>query len=87
MRLALSYARRDPDTGSTVLYFHPWEFDPDQPRLPLKTLSHFRTYVGIRRSRDRLKKLCSSLHFLRAVDLATSLQDRREELLRFSPAI
>jgi polysaccharide deacetylase family protein (PEP-CTERM system associated) len=86
IRLALSCARRNPSTGATVLYCHPWEFDPDQPRLPLKTLNRFRTYVSIRRSRDRLKKICSSLHFLRAVDLASSFQDRREALPRFSPA-
>ncbi len=54
MRTALSLSRRDPSCGATVLYFHPWEFDPDQPELPLKRLNRFRTYVGIRRSRDRL---------------------------------
>src|SRR5262249_13258024 len=29
LRLALSMSRRDPQSGATVLYFHPWEFDPD----------------------------------------------------------
>ena len=57
MKLALSLSRRDPQSGATVLYFHPWEFDPDQPRLPLKRLSRFRTYVGIRHSRSRLTRL------------------------------
>ena len=48
-----------PGCGATVLYFHPWEFDPDQPRLPLGRLSRFRTYVGIRHSRGRLCRLLS----------------------------
>jgi polysaccharide deacetylase family protein (PEP-CTERM system associated) len=39
------------------LYFHPWEFDPDQPRLPLGPRQRWRTYVGIRRTRPRLQTL------------------------------
>ena len=34
MRAAVRQSERQP-TGVTVLYFHPWEFDPDQPTLPL----------------------------------------------------
>lgn len=40
-----------------VCYFHPWEFDPDQPRLPLTGLRRFRTYVNLGRTRDRLDQL------------------------------
>ena len=63
MKLALSVSRRDPRCGATVLYFHPWEFDDDQPRLPLRGLNAFRTYVGIRRSRARLPWLLSGFPF------------------------
>jgi polysaccharide deacetylase family protein (PEP-CTERM system associated) len=84
MRAALAMSRRDPQTGATVLYFHPWEFDADQPRLPLRRLSRFRTYVGIRRSRDRLCRLLGSDSFVRAIDLARRLGERHEELPRFS---
>jgi len=83
MRLALSVSRRDPQSSATVLYFHPWEFDPDQPRLSLTRLNRFRTYVGIGRSRDRLSRLLSSYSFVRAIDLARRLQNRRDELPRF----
>ncbi len=86
-KLALSLSRRDPRTGATVLYFHPWEFDPDQPRLPLKRLSRFRTYVGIRHSQRRLTRLLSGYSFVRAVDLARRLQERHHMLPRFCPAI
>ena len=79
-KLALSLSRRDPRTGATVLYFHPWEFDPDQPRLPLKRLSRFRTYVGIRHSQRRLTRLLSGYSFVRAVDLARRLQERRDDV-------
>jgi polysaccharide deacetylase family protein (PEP-CTERM system associated) len=86
MSTALSLARRDPTSGATMLYFHPWEFDPDQPRLPLKRLNRFRTYVGIRRSRPRLRRLLSGSSFLRAIDLARRLQAQLNDLPRFCPA-
>ena len=56
-----------------MLYFHPWEFDPDQPRLPLARLARFRTYVGIKSNRRRLSSLLASYQFVRAVDVAENL--------------
>ena len=41
-----------------IFYMHPWEIDPDQPRiagLPLK--SRFRHYVNLHRTEDRLREL------------------------------
>ncbi len=85
LKLALAHSRRDPRSGATVLYFHPWEFDLDQPRLPLDPLNRFRTYVGIRSSQSRLTKLFSGYPFMRAVDLARRLLERTDGLARFSP--
>jgi polysaccharide deacetylase family protein (PEP-CTERM system associated) len=56
-----------------MLYFHPWEFDPEQVRLPLGRLSRFRTYVGIGRTRRRLGALLNRHRFTRAVDVAKRL--------------
>ena len=67
-----------------TLYFHPWEFDPDQRRLPLGHLSRFRTYVGIFRSRDRLTTLLSRHTFRRAVDVARQLDPLRSTLTPYS---
>lgn len=72
MKLALSLSRKDPRGGATVLYFHPWEFDPEQPQLPLNALNRLRTYVGIRRTRDRFARLLSDFSFVCAVDLCVS---------------
>ena len=44
---------------SPALYMHPWEFDPDQPRIPAPALSRFRHYLGLKRSLPRLEKLMS----------------------------
>jgi len=76
-------AKHDPAVG--MLYFHPWEFDPEQPRLPLKRLSRFRTYVGVGRSTARLGRLLQRYQgqFRRAVDVVSELELRRESLERF----
>ena len=66
-----------------MLYFHPWEFDLEQKRLPLRWLSRLRTYVGIHRSRDRLITLLSRHRFVRAIDAARQLAGKRDLLPRF----
>jgi polysaccharide deacetylase family protein (PEP-CTERM system associated) len=66
-----------------MLYFHPWEFDPGQPRLPLRWLNRFRTYVGIKRSRSRFMDLIARHRFARAIDVAKELDPKRAELPRF----
>jgi polysaccharide deacetylase family protein (PEP-CTERM system associated) len=40
-----------------VAYLHPWELDPDQPRLPGGFLKRFRHYVGLGRTERRLARL------------------------------
>jgi hypothetical protein len=57
-----------------MLYFHPWEFDTEQVRLPLGRLNRFRTYVGIRRTKERLVRLLGRHSFVRALDAAAGLQ-------------
>jgi polysaccharide deacetylase family protein (PEP-CTERM system associated) len=41
-----------------VIYLHPWEFDPAQPRIQAATLrSKFRHYVNLRHTERRLRRL------------------------------
>lgn len=70
----LAQVKREGRPPVAMLYFHPWEFDPDQPRLPLGRLSSFRTYVGTRRSRLRLGRLLDRHSFTRAIDVVTALR-------------
>jgi polysaccharide deacetylase family protein (PEP-CTERM system associated) len=74
---ALRQTRRECEPPVSVLYFHPWEFEPDQPRLPLRGVARFRTYVGIGRNRGRLTTLLSHHRFARAVDVARRLDPAR----------
>jgi polysaccharide deacetylase family protein (PEP-CTERM system associated) len=83
MEQALAQIRRLQQPPVAMLYFHPWEFDPEQARLPLGRVSRFRTYVGIRRSRPRLVTLLKRERFVRALDAVTYLEPQREQLPRF----
>lgn len=40
-----------------VFYFHPWEIDPAQPRLPAGWKSRFRHYYNLRHTEARLRRL------------------------------
>jgi polysaccharide deacetylase family protein (PEP-CTERM system associated) len=81
---AVRQTQRHCSPAVAMLYFHPWEFDPDQPRLPLRYLSRFRTYVGIGRSRGRLASLLARYRFCRAVDVAKQMDSSLRSLPAFA---
>ena len=55
-----------------VVYFHPWELDPDQPRLPGSFKSRLRHYRNLPLMAGRLRELLRSGRF---VPLKTLLED------------
>jgi hypothetical protein len=44
-------------------YLHPWEFDPDQPRVSASPGKRFRHYLNLSRTLPRLEALLASLPF------------------------
>jgi polysaccharide deacetylase family protein (PEP-CTERM system associated) len=46
-----------------IFYLHPWEIDPDQPRLRAGLLSRFRHYRNLHRTEARLRRLLSEVRF------------------------
>ncbi len=44
-------------------YFHPWEIDPDQPRLSPGRMAAFRHYVNLYRTEARLVRLLQDFRF------------------------
>lgn len=46
-----------------IFYIHPWELDPDQPRLAAGALSRFRHYRNLERAEARLRRLLSDFAF------------------------
>ena len=54
------------DGQPAMFYFHPWELDPDQPRIPgLGARTRFRHYVNLRRTAPRLTRLLRDFHWSR----------------------
>jgi len=53
-----------------VFYVHPWEIDPDQPRLPVRSpLSRFRHYVNLASTERKLEVLLRQFRFGRICDV------------------
>jgi polysaccharide deacetylase family protein (PEP-CTERM system associated) len=46
-----------------TFYLHPWELDPEQPRMPVSWFYRFRHYVNLRKTEGRLRKLLEDFHF------------------------
>jgi polysaccharide deacetylase family protein (PEP-CTERM system associated) len=46
-----------------ALYLHPWEFDPEQPRVRTSFTRRFRHYVNLRRTLPRLEALLAEFDF------------------------
>ncbi len=46
-----------------VVYLHPWEIDPEQPRIPAGVRSRFRHYMNLNKTEDRLKALLRDFSF------------------------
>jgi polysaccharide deacetylase family protein (PEP-CTERM system associated) len=81
---AIRQAERACSPSVAMLYFHPWEFDLEQARLPLGWLNRFRTYIGMRRCRGRLTTLLSRHRFVRAIDAARQIDAQLDLLPRFA---
>jgi polysaccharide deacetylase family protein (PEP-CTERM system associated) len=85
MRRGIVQTMRKGQPPVVMLYFHPWEFDPEQERLPLRRLNRFRTYVGLSRTCGRLTALLERHVFQRAVDVAAALEsDTRLPVVRLT---
>jgi polysaccharide deacetylase family protein (PEP-CTERM system associated) len=55
---------------SAVFYFHPWEIDPGQPRMPgLPLRTKFRHYLNLSRLEGRLSSLLTDFHWGRLDDV------------------
>ena len=46
------------DREAAIFYFHPWEIDPGQPRIPgIDAKTRFRHYVNLDRNENKLRQL------------------------------
>ncbi len=48
---------------AAIFYLHPWEIDPEQPRLPAAVLTRFRHYRNLETTEARLRALIGEFEF------------------------
>ncbi len=69
VRAGLRQATRSGHPGT--FYIHPWEIDPDQPRLGVDFLTRIRHYGGLGRTEGRIRRLLRDFRFR---SIATTLE-------------
>jgi polysaccharide deacetylase family protein (PEP-CTERM system associated) len=65
-RKALRVLERSATPG--MVYLHPWELDPEQPRIKAPLRSRFRHYTGLSRTASRIRKLSTEFHFAKLTE-------------------
>lgn len=60
-----------------VFYLHPWELDPEQPRIAAPLKSRLRHYLNLRTCEAKLTRLLSAFSFGPVVDLVRSVRAHR----------
>jgi hypothetical protein len=61
-----------------VVYVHPWEVDPEQPRVRAPLRSRFRHYNGLATTAPKLRRLVSEFRFTtmeRVIDAAGTIPE------------
>ena len=61
--IANAFARAERRGESATFYIHPWEIDPDQPRLPVSLVTRLRHYRGLGSALDKIDVLLSAHRF------------------------
>jgi polysaccharide deacetylase family protein (PEP-CTERM system associated) len=67
------YRNINRSSNSFVFYLHPWEIDPDQPRVNASLLSRFRHYNNLDKCQQRLSNLLSEFSFTTMIDKLNEL--------------
>lgn len=69
---------------SAMLYLHPWEFDADQPVVPIGRLGNFRHRVNLHRTADKLRTLLNAHRFAPVADLLADLRRSATEHFEYT---
>lgn len=60
---SLAITRINRSETPVMVYLHPWEFDPEQPRIKASLQARFRHYHNLPKTADRLRRLCTEFKF------------------------
>ncbi len=66
------FRRLNHQNKGIVFYLHPWELDPDQPRIKARLTYRFRHYINLNKTEKRLEALVRRFKFVPLADLAES---------------
>ena len=69
------------DQMPSVVYVHPWETDPEQPRVNAPWQNRFRHYVGLQTTLPKLRSLMSGFRFGTMQELIRSAGTLQEETI------
>jgi len=70
-------AQRQRRGQAAMLYVHPWELDPEQPRIPIGPLAQWRHRVNLHTTARKLERLLCGFRFETALDIVRHLRTRR----------
>jgi len=59
-----------------TFYIHPWEIDPDQPRLPVSALNRLRHYRGLSGALERIDLILDEFTFTTIASYLPALDER-----------
>jgi hypothetical protein len=68
------------------VYFHPWEIDPEQPRISASWKSSLRHYRGLERTEPRLRRLLEGNRFGRMIDHVHQWRQAQTPVILSKPA-
>ena len=70
-----------------MLYLHPWEFDADQPVVPIGAISQFRHRVNLSRTAGKLRSLLADHPFAPVSELLATLRAGATESFAYAPPL
>ena len=70
-----------------MFYIHPWEVDPEQPRIKAKLKSRFRHYQNLKTTEHKLEKLLSDFRFGTLTESWNSFFQGKQDLSQESAAV
>lgn len=61
-----------------TFYLHPWEIDPDQPRVSASLMSRFRHYRNLAKTELRLRRLLTEFRFGSAMSVLSTVAEAQD---------
>jgi len=75
--------RLEKQGAKLVMYLHPWEIDPEQPRMDGPWISQIRHYLNLQKTEERLSRLLTDFRFgpMKDIVCSVSAMDQGKGLL------